>query len=68
MLVVMQWRKRHFEQEVKVDEHGREVVHLKGPWQVRFPFRSPPHSLFFILQLCACYLYYIMLILYFYVM
>lgn len=31
---MMQWRKRLTDKEVHVDEHGREVVKLKGPWQV----------------------------------
>ena len=35
LLLIMQWRKRVTDnKEVHVDEHGREVVKLKGPWQV----------------------------------
>lgn len=30
----MQLRKRIANKEVHVDEHGREVIKLKGPWQV----------------------------------
>ena len=41
LLIVMQYRKRIPPKEVHVDEEGREIVRLKGPWQVRtltFPF------------------------------
>jgi len=34
LLIVMQYRKRLPPKEVHVDEEGREVVRLKGPWQV----------------------------------
>lgn len=37
LLIVMQYRKRMPPKEVHVDEEGREVVRLKGPWQVCFP-------------------------------
>ena len=36
LLIVMQYRKRMPPKEVHVDEEGREVVRLKGPWQVCF--------------------------------
>ena len=35
LLIAIQYRKRLGEREVHVDEDGREVVKLKGPWQVR---------------------------------
>ncbi|KAJ3551061.1 hypothetical protein NM688_g4942 [Phlebia brevispora] len=34
LLIVIQYRKRYGEREVVVDEEGREVVKLKGPWHV----------------------------------
>ncbi|KAI0668589.1 phosphatidylserine decarboxylase [Trametes maxima] len=34
LLVVLQYRKRSTSREVVVDEHGHEVVKLKGPWHV----------------------------------
>ncbi|KAJ3475889.1 hypothetical protein NLI96_g11529 [Meripilus lineatus] len=34
LLVIMQYRKRRAEREVQVDEHGREILRLKGPWHV----------------------------------
>jgi hypothetical protein len=35
LLVAMQYRKRfQLEQEVQVDEEGREIIQLRGPWQV----------------------------------
>ena len=35
LLIVIQYRRRYVEKEVHIDEEGREVVKLKGPWQVR---------------------------------
>lgn len=45
LLIVLQYRRtRRSEKEVQLDEHGHEVVRLKGPWQVslapRTSFRS----------------------------
>ncbi|KAI0932815.1 hypothetical protein AcW1_000169 [Taiwanofungus camphoratus] len=34
LLIVIQYRRRSTEKEVHVNEHGQEVVRLKGPWQV----------------------------------
>ncbi|TFK48032.1 phosphatidylserine decarboxylase [Heliocybe sulcata] len=34
LLVAVDYRKNHLATEVHVDEHGNEVVRLKGPWQV----------------------------------
>lgn len=47
LLVVVQWRKTHFEQEVTVDEQGREVARLKGPWQVRLSISDTSLSGFY---------------------
>ncbi|KAL4254915.1 Phosphatidylserine decarboxylase proenzyme 1, mitochondrial [Abortiporus biennis] len=34
LLIVMQYRKKRAEREVHVDDYGREVLKLKGPWHV----------------------------------
>ncbi|TFK38774.1 phosphatidylserine decarboxylase 1 [Crucibulum laeve] len=34
LLVAIQYRKKRRAQEVIIDEEGREVIRLKGPWQV----------------------------------
>ncbi|KDQ51319.1 hypothetical protein JAAARDRAFT_62535 [Jaapia argillacea MUCL 33604] len=34
LLVAIDYRKNHTGKEVHLDEHGNEVVKLKGPWQV----------------------------------
>ncbi|KAI0762502.1 phosphatidylserine decarboxylase [Fomes fomentarius] len=34
LLIVLQYRKRSTAREVVVDEHGHEVIRLKGPWHV----------------------------------
>ncbi|KAI0757522.1 phosphatidylserine decarboxylase [Daedaleopsis nitida] len=34
LLIVLQYRKRSTAREVVVDEHGNEIVRLKGPWHV----------------------------------
>ncbi|KAI0324349.1 phosphatidylserine decarboxylase [Cubamyces sp. BRFM 1775] len=34
LLLLLQYRKRSTSKEVVVDEHGNEVVRLKGPWHV----------------------------------
>ncbi|EPQ61394.1 hypothetical protein GLOTRDRAFT_102911 [Gloeophyllum trabeum ATCC 11539] len=34
LLVAVDYRKNHLGKEVHVDEHGNEIVKLKGPWQV----------------------------------
>lgn len=42
LLVVIQYRKKaaRAERELDVDEHGHEIIKLKGPWQARAT-RSP---------------------------
>ena len=35
LLIVLQYRRKAAEREVHVDEEGREVLKLKGPWHVR---------------------------------
>ena len=35
LLIVIQYRKRSTSREVVLDEHGHEVIKLKGPWHVR---------------------------------
>lgn len=37
LLVVIQYRKKakRTSKEVQLDEHGNEIIKLKGPWQVR---------------------------------
>lgn len=39
LLIAIQYRKR-IEKEVHVDENGKEVVKLKGPWTVRLPHET----------------------------
>jgi phosphatidylserine decarboxylase len=46
LLVVVQYRKksRRARREVDVDEHGRDVIKLKGPWQVRVMYSRFSHA------------------------
>ena len=34
LLIVIQYRRKYGEREVHVDEEGREILKLKGPWHV----------------------------------
>lgn len=42
LLVAIQYRKKKRAAEILVDEHGVEVVKLRGPWQVDPFFLVPP--------------------------
>ena len=55
LLVVMQYRKRRAEREVQVDEQGREILRLKGPWHVSGISSSPqfPRLVFVLYRLCV---------------
>lgn len=46
LLVIMQYRKRRAEREVQVDEHGREILRLKGPWHVSISLQHRPRLSF----------------------